>query len=155
MWIAGRAAYWATKENWQNILKLCRCAVHGEHCRKLSQKQGCRGTARTRGPAYLWHGTAPLFATAALCCSASLFAAACFFSAAAVLCCCLGIHSFHHIVSTEVGTVGATYNRRFISVFFWILFRKIFSPALCYIWEIGKPYALDNYNTEGIWFLEF
>ena len=52
-------------------------------------------------------------------------------------------------------TVGATYNRRFISVFFWILFRKIFSPALCYIWEIGKPYALDNYNTEGIRFLEF
>ena len=44
-------------------------------------------------------------------------------------------------------TVGAPYNRRFISVFFWILFRKIFSPALCYIWEIGKPYALDNYNT--------
>ena len=54
-----------------------------------------------------------------------------------------------------VGTVATTYNRRFISVFFWILFRKIFSPALCYIWEIGKPYALDNYNTEGIWFLEF
>ena len=24
---------------------------------------------------------------------------------------------------------------------------KNFSPALCYIWEIGKPYALDNYNT--------
>ena len=45
------------------------------------------------------------------------------------------------------GTVGAPYNRRFISVFFWILFRKIFSPALCYIWEISKPYALDNYNT--------
>ena len=55
----------------------------------------------------------------------------------------------------EVSTVGVPYNRRFISVFFWILFRKNNSPALCYIWEIGKPYALDNYNTEGIWFLEF
>ena len=54
-----------------------------------------------------------------------------------------------------VSTVGVPYNRRFISVFFWILFRKNNSPALCYIWEIGKPYALDNYNTEGIWFLEF
>ena len=47
----------------------------------------------------------------------------------------------------HISTVALIYNRRFISVFFWILFRKIFSPALCYIWEIGKPYALDNYNT--------
>ena len=50
-------------------------------------------------------------------------------------------------LAIALSTVGATYNRRFISVFFWILFRKIFSPALCYIWEISKPYALDNYNT--------
>ena len=61
------------------------------------------------------------------------------------------------VVLFDIGsvTVATTYNRRFISVFFWILFRKNNSPALCYIWEIGKPYALDNYNTEGIWFLEF
>ena len=65
-------------------------------------------------------------------------------------------HLRHIYTQFFIATMNFIYNnRRFISVFFWILFRKILSPALCYIWEIGKPYALDNYNTEGIRFLEF
>ena len=34
--------------------------------------------------------------------------------------------------------------------YFWILFPKHFSPALCYIWGIGNPYALDHYNTSNL-----
>ena len=60
------------------------------------------------------------------------------------------LYPIHHSISNisyDISTVDLIiYSRRFISVFFWILFRKFFSPALCYIWEIGKPYELDNYN---------
>ena len=55
-------------------------------------------------------------------------------------------------VRTSTVAVGTIYNRKLISVFFWHIFRKKNTPALCHIWEITKPYALDHYDAKGVRF---